>query len=156
MSKADFNADEWSTVVEAPVLAGMRVVSADRGGTIRESLAMAKVYTEARGQQGDSELLDALASSPPGVDPQRLQAGGDITAQSSERLREALRLIGEKGTPEDVEQYKRFVLSAAQAAAEAHKEGGFIGIGGKQISAEEQAALDEIRATIEQQPTTPR
>jgi hypothetical protein len=156
MSKADFNADEWSTVVEAPVLAGMRVVSADRGGTIRESLAMAKVYTEARGQQGDSELLDALASSPPAVDPQRLQAGGDITAQSSERLREALRLIGEKGTPEDVEQYKRFVLSAAQAAAEAHKEGGFIGIGGKQISAEEQAALDEIRATIEQQPTTPR
>jgi hypothetical protein len=155
-SKADFNADEWSTVVEAPVLAGMRVVSADRGGTIRESLAMAKVYTEARGQQGDSELLDALASSPPAVDPQRLQAGGDITAQSSERLREALRLIGEKGTPEDVEQYKRFVLSAAQAAAEAHKEGGFIGIGGKQISAEEQAALDEIRATIEQQPTTPR
>jgi hypothetical protein len=96
MSKADFNADEWSTVVEAPVLAGMRVVSADRGGTIRESLAMAKVYTEARGQQGDSELLDALASSPPAVDPQRLQAGGDITAQSSERLREALRLIGEK------------------------------------------------------------
>jgi hypothetical protein len=156
MSKADFNADEWSTVVEAPVLAGMRVVSADRGGTIRESLAMAKVYTEARGQQGDSELLDALASSLPAVDPQRLQAGGDITAQSSERLREALRLIGEKGTPEDVEQYKRFVLSAAQAAAEAHKEGGFIGIGGKQISAEEQAALDEIRATIEQQPTTPR
>jgi hypothetical protein len=156
MSKADFNADEWSTVVEAPVLAGMRVVSADRGGTIRESLAMAKVYTEARGHQGESELLDALASSPPAVDPQRLQAGGDITAQSSERLREALRLIGEKGTPEDVEQYKRFVLSAAQAAAEAHKEGGFIGIGGKQISAEEQAALDEIRATIEQQPTTPR
>jgi hypothetical protein len=156
MSKADFNADEWSTVVEAPVLAGMRVVSADRGGTIRESLAMAKVYTEARGHQGESELLDALASSPPAVDPQRLQAGGDITAHSSERLREALRLIGEKGTPEDVEQYKRFVLSAAQAAAEAHKEGGFIGIGGKQISAEEQAALDEIRATIEQQPTTPR
>ena len=37
----------------------------------------------------------------------------------------------------------------AQAAAEAHKEGGFIGIGGKQISDEEQAALDEINALLE-------
>ena len=155
-SKADFNADEWSTLVEAPVLAGMRVVSSGRGGTIRESLAMAKVYTEARRNQGDSDLLDALAYSPPAVSPQQLQGGSDIAALSSERLREALRSIGEKGSPEDVEQYKRFVLSVAQAAAEAHKEGGFIGIGGKQISAEEQAALDEIRATLDAQPTTPR
>ena len=36
------------------------------------------------------------------------------------------------------------MLNVAQAAAEAHKEGGFIGIGGKPISDKEQAALDEI------------
>lgn len=155
-SKADFNAEEWSTVVEGPVLAGVRVVAAGRGGAIRESLAMAQVYAQARRSQGESELLDALVSSPPAVNPQQLQGAGDIAALSTERLREALRLIGEKGSPEDVEHYKRFVVSVAQAAAEAHKEGGFIGIGGKQISAEEQAALDEIRATLDAQPTTPR
>ena len=33
-----------------------------------------------------------------------------------------------------------------EAAARPHKEGGFIGIGGKQVSPEEQAALDEIQA----------
>ena len=33
--KADFNADEWSTIAEGPLLAGMRVVTASRGGTIR-------------------------------------------------------------------------------------------------------------------------
>jgi len=154
-SKADFNADEWSTVVEGPVFAGMRVVAAGRGGTIRESLAMAKVYAEARRTQGESEFLDALVSSPPAVDAQQLRGGGDIAAVSGERLREALRLICDKGSAGDLEEYKRFVVAVARAAAEAHKEGGFIGIGGKRISAEEQAALDEIRATLDAE-STPR
>ena len=39
--KAEFNADEWSTVVDGPLYAGMRVISADRGGTLRETLATA-------------------------------------------------------------------------------------------------------------------
>ena len=41
--KADFNAEEWSVVVEGPVVAGMWVIAADRGGSIRESLAMGRV-----------------------------------------------------------------------------------------------------------------
>ena len=146
--KADFNADEWSTVVEGPLLAGTRVVAADRGGTIRESLAMGKVYQHARQSQGQNELLDDLVASPPGIDPARLQAGGDPAAAASEGLRKAVALVSEKGSPEDAEAYKRFVVEVARAAAEAHKEGGFIGIGGKQISEAEQAALDEIAATV--------
>lgn len=147
-SKADFNAEEWSAVVEAPLLAGMRVVAAGRGGTIRESLAIAKVYAEARQAQGDSELLDNVVASPPALDAERVRAAGDIGSVSTERLQEALRLINEKG-PDDAEQYKRFVLGVAQAAAEAHKEGGFIGIGGRQVSNEEQLALDEIRTLFD-------
>ena len=150
-TKADFNADEWATIVEGPLLAGMRVVSAGRGGTIRESLAIGRVYAEARQAQGQSELLDQLVSSPPGVDPQAIQGAGDLASASSGRLREALRLLGEKGSVADVEAYKRFVVDVARAAAEAHKEGGFIGIGGKQISDEEQAALAEISALLDGQ-----
>jgi len=148
-AKADFNAEEWSTVVEAPVLAGMRVVSAGRGGTIRESLAIGKVYTAARQDQGQSELLDAIVSSPPAVDRQALQGAGDLAGASSERLREALRLLKAKGTGDELNAYKRFVFGVARAAAEAHKEGGFIGIGGKRISDEEQVALDEIEAVLD-------
>ena len=143
-AKSDFNADEWSTIVEGPVLAGMRVVSAGRGGTIRESLAIGKVYAEARRSQGANALLDELVASPPAVDPQKLQGANDLSTVASERLREALRLLEAKAAPEDTEAYKQFVLSVARAAAEAHKEGGFIGIGGRQISEEEQAALDEL------------
>jgi hypothetical protein len=153
-SKAAFNAEEWSAVVEGPVLAGLRVVAAGRGGTIRESLATGQVYAEARRAHAESEFLDALVSSAPAVNQQQLTAGADLVAVGEERLREALRVIGEKGSAADLEAYKRFVLAVAQAAAEAHKEGGFIGIGGKRISAEEQAALDEIRAILDAQPTT--
>ena len=67
--KADFNAEEWSTIVEAPLYAGMRVISADRGGTLRESLALGRVYQDARGKDGESELLDELVKSPPSIDP---------------------------------------------------------------------------------------
>ena len=149
-AKAEFNAEEWATVVEAPVLAGLRVVKANRGGTIRESLAIGKVYAEARRGQGESELLDELVASPPSIDPKRVQAQGDIATASQERLNEALRILHEKAS-DDVQAYKKFVLDVAQAAAEAHKEGGFIGIGGKPISPEEQAALDEISAALEAQ-----
>jgi hypothetical protein len=151
-TKADFNAEEWSTVVEGPVLAGMRVVAASRGGTLRESVAIGRVYAEARQRQGESGFLDELVSSPPGIDRQSLQGAGDITAVSSERLREALGILNARASSGEVEAYKRFVLDVAQAAAEAHKEGGFIGIGGKQISDEEQAALDEIQSILDAEP----
>ena len=147
-SKADFNAEEWAAVVEAPVLAGLRVVSAERGGTIRESVAIGKVYSEARKAQDGSELLDELLASPPGVDPKRLQGERDLASATSDRLREALRILREKGTPEDVDAYKRFVMDVARTAAEAHKEGGFIGIGGKQVSPKEAEALDEIGVVL--------
>ena len=147
--KADFNAEEWSTIAEAPLLAGMRVIKAARGGTIRESLALGQTYAKARQQQGESELLDDLVSAPPSVDPNRARAAGDLASASSERLREALRVLDEKASPEEVDAYKRFVLTAAEAAANAHKEGGFMGVGGKQVSDEEQAALDDIAATLQ-------
>jgi hypothetical protein len=148
-TKAEFNAEEWSTVVEAPLYAAMRVISADRGGTLRESLALGRVYQKARAGHGDSELLDELVKSPPSIDPDRVkEAGGNIGAVASERLREAIRILEAKATPDEVDRYKRFVMTAAQAVASAHKEGGFLGIGGKEISDAENEALDEISTAL--------
>ena len=150
--RADFNADEWATVVEAPLLAAMRVVTAARGGTIRESLAIVQTYGKARQEHGQSELLDDLASSPPAMDPNRVQQAGDISQVSTERLREAVQLLNDKASPDEVDAYKRFVLTVAEAAANAHKEGGFMGVGGKRVSEGEQAVLDEIAATLQLPP----
>jgi hypothetical protein len=147
--KADFNAEEWSTVAEGPLYAGMRVIAADRGGTLRESLALGRVYKEAREGHGDSELLDELVKTPPSIDPDRVrEASGDIASVATERLREAIRVLEAKATPEEIDAYKRFVMTVAQAAASAHKEGGFLGIGGKQVSDAENQALDEISTAL--------
>ena len=43
--KADFNAEEWSTLVEAPALVALRVIAAERGGTLRESLSLGRAYS---------------------------------------------------------------------------------------------------------------
>jgi hypothetical protein len=153
--KADFNAEEWSTVVDGPLYAGMRVISADRGGTLRESLAMGRVYQEAREHHGESELLDELVKSPPAIDPDRVkEAGGDIAALTSRQLREAISILERNATPEEVDAYKRFVMTLAQAVASAHKEGGFLGIGGKAISDAENQALDEISTALGSPPAT--
>jgi hypothetical protein len=123
--KADFNAEEWSTVAEGPLYAGLRVIAASRGGTVRESLAMGRVYKDARTKHGESELLDELVASPPTIDPQTVQqSGGDVTHAAMERLREADSTLEAKATPEELEAYRTFVTAVARAAAGAHKEGG--------------------------------
>ena len=146
--KADFNAEEWSKVAEGPLLAGMRVITADRGGTIRESLAMGQVYAQARQQQGASELLDELVASPPAIDPAKMRSAGEAGQASSEGLREAVRLLEQKASSEEADAYRGFVRDVAGAVARAHKEGVFLGVGGKEVSPEEQAALDEIEAAL--------
>jgi hypothetical protein len=147
--KADFNAEEWATVAEGPLYAGMRVISADRGGTLRETLALGRAYQEARGGHGESDLLDELIKSPPSIDPATVrEAGGNIATVASERLRDAMGILDAKATAEEVDAYKRFVMTVAQAVASAHKEGGFLGIGGKQVSDAENRALDEISTVL--------
>ncbi len=148
-TKADFNAEEWSSIADGPLYAGMRVISADRGGTLRETLSIGRAYQETRQHHGESELLDELVKSPPSIDPDRIRdAGGSIAAVAAEQLRDAVATLEAKATAEEVDAYKRFVMTVAQAVASAHKEGGFLGIGGKQISDAENEALDEISSAL--------
>ncbi len=148
-TKADFNAEAWASVVEAPLLAGMKLVAAERGGTLRESLAVGKTYAEARRQQGESPLLDEVVATPPGLDLARVkESGGEIGKLALTRLGEAVSVLEGKATPEEVTAYKQFVVTVAQAVANANREGGFVGIGGKPVSDQEQYAIDEIRSTL--------
>ena len=53
-----------------------------------------------------------------------------------------------KATPEEVKAFRRWLVAAAQAAADAAKEGGFLGFGGEPVSAGEQQMLDQVRAAL--------
>ena len=147
--KADFNAEEWSLVLEGPPVAGMMVIAADRGGTIRESVSMGQAYAEARQQHGASELLDEIVADNPQFDRTRFRTPEDLKAQGPPRIREAVALLEQKADPGDVEAYRRFIRDLAERVARAHKEGGVLGLGGKEISGSEQAALDEVAAALD-------
>lgn len=146
-TKADFNAEEWSTLASAPALTAIGVAMADRGGTLRESMSMARAYAAARRDEG-GELIRELVSSPPAIDPSGMRQPGDVTREAAERLREAVAVLEQKATADEVADYKRFTIGVAEQVAGAHREGGFLGIGAKDVSEAEQAALAEIRTTL--------
>ena len=147
--RADFNAEEWATVVDAPIYAALRVIAASHGGTLRESLALGRVYQEARANRTQSELLDELVKSPPAIDADELRhAQSDIAEVAQQKLRDALGIVRSKATPQETDSYKSFVMTVAQAVASAHKEGSFLGIGGKQVTDAENQALDELSSAL--------
>lgn len=126
----------------------MRVIAAGRGGTLRETMAMGRIYADARQQHADDELLDDLVSTPPVMDPSRFSSARDFETFATERVREAVQILQAKASTDELNAYRRLVLDVARAVAVAHREGGFLGIGGEQVSESEQAALEEIEATL--------
>jgi hypothetical protein len=145
--KADFSEQEWKQVLEGPTSAGLVVIASDRGGSIRESFSMAKSYAEARQQHGESELLDEIVSTKPEVDRTRFHSAEELREHGLQHLRDAVALLDQKAAPEEVEDYKRFTLNLAERVASAHREG-FLGLSGERVSGAEQAAIDEIAATL--------
>ena len=140
--KADFAPEEWERVLQGPPTAGMIVITAQRGGTFRETFAMGKAYAEARQRHGESELLDEIASARPEVDHTRYRSPDDLRAHGLEHLREAVALLENKATPEEVDAYRKFVLSLADRVASAHREGD------SAISEAEQTAINEISSAL--------
>jgi hypothetical protein len=140
--KADFTQEEWQLVLEGPPSAGMIVVTAQRGGTFRETIAMAKAYGEARQHHGESELLDEIVSAKPEIDHTRYHSPQELKEHGLQHLRDAVELLERKATPEEVEDYKSFVLNLAGKVANAHREGG------ENVSPAERAAIEEIAANL--------
>ena len=140
--KADFTEEEWKVVLEAPPSAGMIVVTAGRGGTIRETFAIAKAYTEARQQHGESELLDEIVAAKPAIDHSRYHSYDELKQHGLQRLRDAVELLSRKATPDELDDYRRFVLNLTDRVANAHREDGAA------VSDPERAAIDEISTTL--------
>ncbi len=141
--KADFSTEEWELVAQGPPTAGLIVITAQRGGLFRETLALTQSYVEAHKQHGQSELIDEIVSSRPDLDHSRYHSAEELKEAGLTHLRSAVRLLEQKATADEVAAYKRFVLDLAARVASAHREDG------KSVSDSEQAALDEVKAALE-------
>jgi len=140
--KASFTAEEWTLILEGPPSAGLIVVTAQRGGSFRESIAMAKAYIEARKHHGESELLDEIVAAKPEHDHTRYHSAEELKQAGLGHLRDAVGVLESKATPEEVEDYRRFVLTLADKVASAHREGG------QAVSDAERAAIKEIAGAL--------
>jgi hypothetical protein len=141
-TKADFTEAEWEQVLSGPPMAGLIVATADHGGMMRETFAMAKAYGEARKQHGNSELLDAIVAAKPERDHTKFHSYDELKLHGLQLLQEAVATLQGKATAEEVDDYRRFVLTLARRVAERHEEHG------TNISPTEQAALDELAAAL--------
>ena len=154
-SKNDFTEDEWARLKRAPFVAGMAISLADPGGPIEAFKETAATLKTVRAAEGRDGLVGELASGvvadaghrknplggfkPSGA----ANAGVEILGE----LGEVNRIVTEKA-PDDAAAMREWLLEAAQEAANAAKEGGFMGFHAERVSEGEQRMLDSLRETL--------
>lgn len=146
-AQTDFTEDEWKLVLQGPTSAGMHVIVSDRGGSVRETMSMAKAYADARTDAGASELLDAIVSSKPEIDKTKAHSKEEMAENQLQHLRDAMAQVQQKATREEADAYRAFILSLSEQVAEARKEG-FMGFTGDQVSDAEREAIGEIAEAL--------
>src|SRR5690349_20288072 len=143
--KADFTEAEWTRLKRAPFVAGMAISLSDPGGPIelvKETAATLRVVTEA-GERG--ELVGALSTEAVGDAKARHNPLADFRPKGAlagqeilEELKAVNAIVTAKATPEEAEGYRAWLWDAARGAANAAKEGGFLGFHATLVSEGEQ------------------
>jgi len=141
-SKSDFTTEEWQVILEAPPSAGMIVVTAQRGGSFRETIAMAKAYVEARQQHGESELLDEIVEAKPERDHTHYHSPEELKKHGIQHLRDAVTMLERTATSEEVDEYRQFIITLSHKVAAAHREHG------QDVSDSERAAINDITEAL--------
>ena len=142
--------------MRAPFVAGLAISLADPGGPIeaaKESMATIKSATNppSREQLLAEVALELQALTQEhhnplkGYKPSHGEVPGD---QVLDELREVQAIVATRATPEEATAFATWLLATAQAAADAAKDGGFMGFGAKQVSDGEQSMLDRLRESL--------
>ena len=155
--KSSFAPEEWTLLLESPMAAGLAVSIADPSGLwglLKEGFASAGELAKAKIDPEANALVKAVATdfqTAPGRSAARdgLKAKfagskpAEIKTKCIETLRQVTALLDVKA-PGDGSAFKSWLRNISRVVAEAASEGGFLGIGGVQVSEAEKAALAEI------------
>lgn len=156
--KADFSEQEWTRLKRAPFVAGMAISLADPGGPIelvKETAATLKTVRDAAESRGHGELIDAIAQEVVAEARQRKNPLQDFRAKGAlagqeilEELAEVNSVVSAKATPEEASAFRDWLKTAAQEAANAAKEGGFLGFHAERVSEGEQRMLEKLAEVL--------
>ena len=155
-TKADYADDEWVRLRRAPFVAGMAISIADPGGPIeltKETMATLKAISSPPAQD---ELLVSVSQEILAMVNQKQNPLADFKPDSSalaakmilDELGAVNVILDAKATAAEADAFRRWLLDVARAAADAAKEGGFMGFGAVQVSEGEQRMIDELRAAL--------
>ena len=134
-TKADFSEDEWATLVRSPMVAGAAITLADPGGPIEvvrrpppssssppaPRASSATIWSEARTRSARARRAAQAPSSD--FKPRGALAGKEIVDEISR----ADEIVSAKASPEEADAFRAWIMECAQNAADAAKEGGFMG-----------------------------
>ena len=156
--KADFGEQEWARIKRAPFVAGMAISLSDPGGPIelvKETAATLKTVHQAADSGGGGALVDAAAQEAVADSRERRNPLRDFKPKGAlagqeilEELAEVNRIVSGKATPEEADAYRDWLLAAAREAANAAKEGGFLGFHAERVSEGEQRMLDKLAEVL--------
>lgn len=166
MDPKDFTINDWYTVLEGMSSASGVVAMSDVSGPLglaKEALAGMAVLREGKAQTPFTAALHAQMSNATKEQQEALmkiaqekqaalkgqrQTPEQAAQMALDNIRNAVQLVEEKAGAEAAAEYKQLILESAQKAAEASKEGGFLGIGGTLVSGKESQALAQIKAAV--------
>jgi hypothetical protein len=156
--KADFTQDEWVRLVRAPFIAGMAISLADPGGPIelvKETAATVRTIADAAKSGARGPLVSAIATDADNDTRARKNPYGDFKPKGTlagqeilDELKAANALVTAKASAEDAQAFRTFLNDAAREAADAAKEGGFLGFHAVRVSEGEQRMLDKLAEVL--------
>jgi len=140
------------------MMAGLVVVAASPSGPVgilQETFAVGKVLAEAKAQS-PGELISSLVADLTTEEGRKAARPADLVGKSPEQIKsnalDSLRQVGtlldQKARPEESQAVKRWLHDTGKRVSEAAKEGGFLGLGGTQVSEQEKAALNELGRSL--------
>jgi len=160
-SKTDFTPEEWNTLRTAPALVGGAMMAASPDGffsSIREAFSMgSSSFSTLKAFEGVPLLKEIMMDKDKLVDEMkaRIGTGGDAAARRAKLhaeaiagVKQAVALLVQKGTPEDVKAYRAWIGAVAEGVANAASSGGFLGFGGEKVSEAEKTFLGEVAAAL--------
>ncbi len=142
---------EWGKVTAGPAAALFRVVAADPSspnGAIKELNAAGSALLDVARSAAPASVVGAAFGG--GLTPDMIRDLKKV-APTKDKLLQAIESAAAAvavKSPGEIQSYHQTILAVARAAAEATKEGGFLGIGSALVSKEEQAALNVIEAAL--------
>ncbi|ELR96779.1 hypothetical protein [Gloeocapsa sp. PCC 73106] len=154
-----YNETELKTIANAPMMAGMAISLVDLGivSTAIEAAALGKEFVGVAKKYPNNSLIQTVFSEEnfksgvikpekPEITPEEVQSGA-LVDRAIASISEAITILTDRATPEEIQEYKQFIYGCGEAVAEAAGSGLF-GSGSPKVSEKEALALSRLKTAL--------